>query len=625
MSIDELKRHRDLYYNGQPEISDAEYDALEQRLRAEGFDVAQVGAPVSNLFAEVAHDSPMLSLSKANTSAELKAFVDRFPDHKLSLWPKFDGVSISLRYEGGRLARAVTRGDGQVGEDVTDNIAPFVPATVPVPDSVEVRGEVVMLKSVFNQIKEQYGFSNPRNAAAGTVRKKTFDAGRSLTFMPFDVAGGDLDGDLPQELSSLGFAPVGYQEATSLQQIEAYISKAETDRDQLDYEIDGVVIKIADREVYEDLGATSHHPRGALAYKLAAEIQETKLEEVIWQVGKSGTIAPVGLVTPVFVAGTTISRVSLHNMAIIKERDLRIGDRVQIKRAGDVIPHIIGALAEQRSGSEQEIIPPGTCPSCGTRVTVKGNSEFIACDNKDCGSQAIRRLQHWASRAAADIDAIGEKWIVKMFEEGMLTRISDFYRLTREQLLSLDRMGEKSADRMLESIATSRGVGMRKALIGFSINLASEGTAKRLALAGYESIEEVAAASVSELEQIDDIGTAVANSLHDFLGSAAITEELAALRQYGVNLSVLDGDRPKADNLPFSGKKVCITGTLSAPRSEFKALLEQAGADVVSGVSAKTDFLICGANVGKSKTDKATKHNVEVMTEAQAVALVAGN
>lgn len=612
MSISELLRHRELYYNGNPEISDEQYDALEHRLRDEGVDVDGVGISVSGLFDDVQHQYPMLSLAKAHTPEDLEDFLKRFGDEKFLVGPKFDGVSIALHFEDGKLVRAVTRGDGVTGEDVTQNIAPWVPGTIPLNGSLEVRGEMLMLKSDFDKVSEELGFANPRNAASGTVRKKTIDERRKLKFMPFDVAG--VEGDIPDILDSIGF-PMTRFEVVEKVGIIPYIKQLEVDRNSLDFEVDGAVIKVADRGQFEALGSTSHHPRGALAYKLTPEVQVTTLNSVTWQVGKSGTVAPVGEVAPVLVAGTTISRVSLHNLSVIDEKDLKIGDTVQIKRAGDVIPHIIGPLVKQRKNHEQPIVPPGSCPSCEGSLTETGESRILVCENINCPAQASRRIQHWASRAAADIDALGEKLIQIMYDQGLVTRISDLYRLDTGDLLNLERMGEKRAANVISSIEKSKQVGMRKALIGFSIPLASEGTAKRLQKAGYENIERVMDATAENLEKIDDIGPQVAHSIVAFFGSADTIEEIRFLRDLGVNL---DAEKVEAVESALTGKRVCITGTLSMKRDEFKAILESMGAEVTGSVSKTTDILVCGENAG-SKRKKAESLGVTILSEKDAL------
>lgn len=642
---EEIRRHSELYYNDEPEISDAEFDALEAELRElqEAFPelrqdtpLQEVGAKASGLFSDVRHNVPMLSLDKAHTPEELGKFVDKFPGQRMALWPKFDGVSLSLLYEDGELVRAATRGDGNVGEDITANVKGYVDQ---VPDQLtervtcEVRGEVVMLKSDFEAYNasvddESKRLVNPRNAVSGTIRAKDREKvkDRKATFMAFDLVGyAPAEGrTLADELTELGFVVEGYREAETAEEIEAYIAELEENRDSLNYEVDGVVIKLADRAAYEAQGVTSHHPRGALAYKLAAEVQETTLEDLTWQVGKSGVVAPVAEVRPVFVAGTTIRRASLHNLSLIAERDIRIGDRIKIKRAGDVIPHVIGpADPSRRSGSEQVIEAPDSCPSCGGPLIEVGESRILQCENvQGCPAQQLRRLIHWGSRAAADIDAVGEKWIEKMVDAGLLSTPSDFYALTAEQLLETfegQRMGEKLAERMIASIESSKELGLRKAIIGFAIPLSSEGTAKRLCRNGYESIEQVASATQEELEQVEDVGPAVAESLVKFFGNPETVTEIEALRANGVNLDVLDEDRPVevADDAAYLGKTVCITGTLSVPRSEFRKILEGAGAKVTGSVSSKTDILVAGEEAG-SKLAKAEKLGIEILSEDEA-------
>lgn len=640
----EIRRHSELYYNDDPEISDAEFDALEAELRelqrfhpeiADG-SLEKVGAGASGLFDDVRHSQPMLSLAKAHTPEQLAAFIDRYPGQKMALWPKFDGVSLSLLYEKGRLVRAATRGDGTVGEDITANVVGEVaqiPDALPDPIDCEVRGEVVMLKSDFQaynaaQVDESKKLVNPRNAVSGTLRAKTREKvrDRKATFMAFDVVGfkAEAGRTLAEELTALGFTVDGYKEADDADEVTAYIAELEENRAALDYEVDGVVVKLADRAAYEAQGNTSHHPRAALAYKLAAEVQETALEDVTWQVGKSGAIAPVAEVAPVFVAGTTIRRASLHNITLIDERDIRIGDRILIKRAGDVIPHVDGpAEVSGRTGEEVVIAPPTECPSCGGPVVEIGESRILQCENvQGCPAQQLRRLVHWGSRAAADIDAIGEKWIEKMVEAGLLSKPSDFYTLTAGQLMDTfegQRMGERLAERMIASIEASKGIGLRRTIIGFAIPMAGGGTAKRLCRHGFKSVEQVAAADSSQLELVEDVGPAGASSMVQFFSLSETQKLIQELRENGVNLDVLVEDLPVevAADAAFVGKTVCITGTLSVPRSEFRKTLEAAGAKVTGSVSKTTDILVAGEKAG-SKIEKAEKLGVEVLTEDEA-------
>jgi DNA ligase (NAD+) len=336
-------------------------------------------------------------------------------------------------------------------------------------------------------------------------------------------------------------------------------------------------------------------------------------------------VAPVAVLEPVFVGGTTVTRATLANQEVIRARDVRIGDTVLVRRAGDVIPFVAGVLdASKRTGKEREVEPPSECPSCGQPLTEQGNSRELYCTNVACPAQTVRRLIHWASRAAADIDAIGPVWIERLNEAGDLERPSDFYALTRERLLEFERIADISADRMIESIDRSRGVGLRRALIGLSIPMASEGTAAKLCRAGFSSLEEVADAGEEALQQVEDIGPKVAASLHEHLGRAR--DEIARLRERGVNLDVLEEDLPPkvAADAPLAGKTVVITGSLADPRSgekvprpAFERLAERAGATTASSVSANTDMLITGDNVGATKTAKAEKLGVEVVDQAE--------
>jgi DNA ligase (NAD+) len=385
------------------------------------------------------------------------------------------------------------------------------------------------------------------------------------------------------------------------------------------------VLRLADRGAYAAAGTRSNSPRGALAFKFAAEEKTTVLADVVWDVGKIGKVAPVAVLEPVFVGGTTVTRATLANQEVIRARDVRIGDTVLVRRAGDVIPFVAGVLdASKRAGAEREIVAPAECPSCAQPLTEQGNSRELYCTNVACPAQTVRRLIHWASRAAADIEAIGPVWIERLSEAGLLERPSDFYALERDALLRFDGIADISADRMIESIEGSRDVGLRRALIGLAIPMASEGTAVRLCRAGYGSLEEVADGGAEALQQVEDIGPKVAASLHSHLNRDSTRAELARLRELGVNLDVSEEDLPPqvASDAPLAGKTVVVTGAIADPRSgekvprpAFQRLCERAGATTASSVSASTDMLICGANVGASKTAKAEKLGVEVVDQ----------
>jgi DNA ligase (NAD+) len=635
---------RDSYYRGEPQVADADYDALEDELREliaahpqhtpEPNPLDSVGAP-SVLHAPVRHRRPMLSLEKATKPEQVEAFFDRFPGQPVVVMPKLDGLSLSLVYERGRLARAVTRGDGTTGEDVTvltRALADGIPDAIGAGGRTEVRGELVMLRSTFAAYNAEHPdkpLINPRGAAAGTIRAKdpAAVAGRRLRFFAFDLETEDgARADVEEALTTLGFEAPAMRHCADAAEAQKVIAEIEQQRGELDYDLDGAVLRLADRNAYAAAGTRSNSPRGALAFKYAAEEKTTVLADVLWDVGKIGKVAPVAVLEPVFVGGTTVTRATLANQEVIRARDVRIGDTVLVRRAGDVIPFVAGVLdASKRTGAEREIEPPSDCPSCGQPLSEQGNSRELYCTNVACPAQTVRRLIHWASRGAADIDAIGPVWIERFCEAGLLERVSDFYALERDTVLSFDRIADISADRMIESIDRSRAVGLRRALIGLAIPMASDATAARLCRAGYRTLEEVADASEEELQQVEDIGPKVATSLRSHLNRDSTRAELARLRELGVDLDVREEDLPPkvAADAPLAGKTVVITGTIADPRSgekiprpTFQRLCERAGATTASSVSASTDMLICGENVGASKTAKAKKLGVEVVDQA---------
>src|SRR5215204_2123525 len=645
--IDELAPRitalREAYYGADPLVADADYDALEDELRGLIADhpelapdpnpLEQVGAPGA-LHAPVRHSRPMLSLEKASSPEQVLAFFARFPGQPVAVSPKLDGLSLALVFEGGRLVQAATRGDGRTGEDVTPLVrvlASGVPERVPSTGRVEVRGELLMLRSTFaayNEAHPDKPLINPRNAAAGTVRAKdpkTVEE-RRLRFFAFDLdTAGEVHDDLEAGLKALGFSAADMRHADGAAQAQEMIGEIETRRNELDYDLDGAVLRLADRTAYAAAGTRANSPRGALAFKYAAEEKTTLLADVIWDVGKIGKVAPVAVLEPVFVGGTTVTRATLANQEVIRARDVRIGDTVLVRRAGDVIPFVAGVLdASKRTGDEREITAPETCPSCEQALTEQGNSRELYCTNVACPAQTVRRLIHWASRAAADIDAIGPVWIERLNDAGALERTSDFYALERERLLEFDGIAEISADRMIESIDASRGVGLRRALIGLAIPMASEGTAARLCRAGFRSLEQVADAGEERLRQVEDIGPKVAASLHAHLNREGTRAELARLRELGVDLDVREEDLPPqvAADAPLAGKTVVVTGAIADPRSgekvprpAFQRLCERAGATTASSVSASTDMLICGTDVGASKIAKAEKLGVAVVDQ----------
>jgi DNA ligase (NAD+) len=639
----EVQRLNDLYYGtGDSTVPDAEFDALKDELAAlvaEHPDLAPVDNPLDKVNQPsqltgptIRHARPMLSLAKANTEEAIRVFCGRFPGKVFRVSEKLDGLSLSIVYVDGRLDYAATRGTGEVGEIVTDKVAhvlPDLPATVAEKGRIEVRGEAVMLRSVWSAYNEAHPdktLTNPRNGAAGTLMQKdplaAAAAGRVLSFFAF---GADRDG-AAVDVDALGGGIVDAATfvCDDADAVIAAIEAIGARRDSLDYDIDGAVVRLHDPAEFDAAGYNSAEPRGAIAFKYPPEERTTTLLAIEWQVGKVGRIAPRARVAPVFVGGVTVENVTMHNPKMIRERDLRVGDTVAVVRRGDVIPFVGRSLPELRDGSEQVVEPPTHCPSCQAELEVRGAGEERWCVNLQCPAQLTRRLMHWASRPAADMEGVGDTWIEKLADDGVLTSRAGFYRLTAEQLMSYDRMGATSAGNMIAAIEASKGLGLRRALIGLAIPRASDGTAKRLCLAGYESIEAVAAATVEELTAIRDIGTFVAESVVAFFQRDTVQTEIAELRELGVSLDVLDEDRPvdvaAAADSPLKGSTVVVTGAFThgvtgakISRPDLTRLVEQAGATASSSVSSTTDYLLAGANVGAAKTDKAEKLGVTVV------------
>jgi DNA ligase (NAD+) len=651
----QIDRHRGLYARGVPELVDADYDALEAELRrllVEHPEIDLEDNPLDRPWAPelvpgqtIRHSRPMLSLEKATRPEQLDAFVARFPGQAFRVTPKLDGISLAIAYSGGELEYVATRGDGRDGERVTDKARLVVlglPQSVDAPGRVEVRGEAVMLRSVweaYNEAHPDRPLANPRNAAAGTLvhqsPQQCVDEGRTLRFFAFDLFEESApDAVFADRLAELGFEVPDVFEAAGGDEVRAAIEEIASRRDSYDFLIDGAVVRLAARRAFEAAGFTSAAPRGAIAWKYPAEERMTVLKAVTWPVGKIGRVVPRAEVEPVFVGGTTVTYATLHNPRLVAERDIRIGDTVRIMRRGDVIPFISGSVPERRTGDERPIEVPTHCPSCGTALVVKGTGEELWCENLQCPAQAVRRLIHWASRHAADMEGVGTTWIEKLAEDGVLERPSDFYALTVERLVGYERMGETLASSMVASIDRSRGLGLRRALIGLAIPMASEGVAKRLCQAGYERIEDIAGATAEELDEIRDIGPKVAQSIAAYFARPEVREEIARLRAAGVDLDVRDEDRPvevaAAADTPLKGATVVVTGAFSDPDSGAKVarpalvrLLEQAGATNASSVSASTTMLIAGDNVGTAKTEKAAKLGVQVVDQAQAWAWLA--
>ncbi len=645
----DLRRWREQYYAAEPTIDDATYDEHEDELRAllaqhpeltpQDNPLEEVGARPGARRA-IRHARPMLSLAKVNPDqreAGVREFAERFPGQPLRVTPKLDGVSLSIVYEDGELAWVATRGDGTTGEDVTSaarHVLPELPGTLDgVTGRVELRGEAVMLQSVFdayNAAHPDKPLANPRNACAGTLLQKEPQAaalGRTRAAV-LRVRRGGRDLTL-SDIEQQGIYVPDVAVVEGADAVLERIAAIEAQRSANDFDIDGIVVQLDSARAFAAAGFRSSTPRGAVAIKLPAEERETILRDISWDVGSGGKVVPRAVLEPVFVGGTTVSSATLANQEVVRARGVKIGMRVMVKRAGDVIPFVSGPAPGPQPDDVRDAEIPTRCPSCDTELQERGNSRELFCPNLDCPAQTLRRLEWWAGRAAADMEAVGATWIARLYEDGKLRSPADFYTLTQEDLLAYDRMGEISSGRFVESIERSKGMGLRRAIIGFGIRHTREGNAKRLCQAGFASVEEVMAATEEDLAEVKDIGPVVAASIVEYFARPEVREMVALLREYGVDLDVKDEDRPvdvaEAAQTPLKGATVVVSGGIVHPetgekvaRPAFVRLLEQAGATNASSVSASTTYLVTGNDVGASKTAKAQKLEVAVVDQGVA-------
>jgi DNA ligase (NAD+) len=646
----EIVQHDYRYYvQDSPSIPDSEYDRLMrelQSLEAEFPDLVDPQSPTQRVggealegFVEVSHVIPMLSLANAFSSDEIRQFHDRvvrgleIPSVNYVAEPKLDGVAIALRYKDGRLQQAATRGDGNTGEDVTSNVRTI--AAIPLqliqregsaawPASLEVRGEIYMPLAGFEaynaRAREEGGkeFVNPRNAAAGSLRQldPRLTAQRPLAFYAYSVVAAD---GLPQShyealqlLRNWGF-PVN-PEIRRVRDAEgciAYYEEMSLKRERLAYDIDGVVFKVDDRDQQLTLGFVSRAPRWAIAQKFPAQEEITRLLEIDVQVGRTGAITPVARLEPVFVGGVTVTNATLHNLDEIQRKDVRAGDWVVVRRAGDVIPEVARVVIERREGEPAEFRMPDRCPVCGSAVERdEGEAAFRCTGGLFCGAQRIRSIQHFASRRAMDIEGLGEKLVVQLVDSGLVHSIADLYKLGREQLIELERMGEKSADNLLLELERSKTPDLDCLLFALGIREVGEVTARSLAL-HFTSLENVIGASEEELIEVPDVGPVVASHVHAFFREPHNTEVIRDLEQAGLRWKAVETG---AGEQPLAGQTWVLTGTLGMPRARAKSMLESLGARVTGSVSAKTSVVLAGEAAG-SKLRKAESLGIEVIDE----------
>lgn len=649
----EIEQHNFRYYVlDRPTVPDAEYDALMRELEAleakhpdwvtPDSPTRTVGAPPSHAFETVEHEVPMLSLDNAFDAGEFEAF-DRRVRERLErdgpitylAEPKFDGLAISLTYEGGVLARAATRGDGRRGEDVTANVRTIesVPYSIdlPVDSRVEIRGEVVMTHESFaelNRRAERRGekvFANPRNAAAGSLRQKDprVTAGRPLHFFAYGI--GAAAGIEPPETQSGWldrFERLGFAVAENRARVEgaeaarAFHDSLGEKRAGLAFDIDGVVYKVDSLADQQRLGFVARAPRWAIAWKFPAEEKLTRVRAVEFQVGRTGALTPVARVEPVAVGGVTVANVTLHNMDEIERKDVRIGDWVRIRRAGDVIPEIVEVLPERRPADARKIELPETCPECGSEVIRDADEAVARCTGGlYCPAQRREAIRHFASRRAMDIDGLGEKWISLFLERGLVEHVDDLFRLDRDDLIALPRMGPKSADNLLDSLEKAKETTLGRFLYALGIREVGEVTAEALAR-HFRDLDALMNASEEDLQAVEDVGPVVARHVHAFFRQPHNREVIEGLLAAGVHWPTPEAP---ANDAPLAGMTFVITGTLpEITRDEASDRLTALGAKVTGSVSKKTTALIAG-EAGGSKLDKAEKLGVPVL-DAEALA-----
>ncbi|NVJ61107.1 MAG: NAD-dependent DNA ligase LigA [Gammaproteobacteria bacterium] len=662
--IEQLRKtindHNHAYYVlDDPTITDIEYDRLLrelQQLEEQHPDLItpdsptqRVGAKADSAFAEVEHLVPMLSLDNVFDEDELSQFARRINERlendenrAIVCEPKLDGLAVSLLYEKGKLVQAATRGDGRIGENITQNVRTI--KSVPLelrgnyPDKVEVRGEVFMTKASFESINEaarandEKVFANPRNAAAGSLRQldPAITAKRNLSIYVYSLGladGVDLAGshyDRLQQIKSWGL-PIcpevklkqGFTECLE------YYHDILNRRDDLPYEIDGVVYKVDDIEDQEQLGFVARAPRWAIAHKFPAQEETTVLEKVDFQVGRTGAITPVARLQPVFVGGVTVSNATLHNMDEINRLDVHEGDTVIIRRAGDVIPQVMSVIKERRPKDAKAISMLTECPICQSPVEREEDQAIYRCTGGlFCQAQRKEAIKHFASRKAMNIDGLGDKLVEQMSEAKLITSIADLYRLTVEQLITLERMGEKSAENLINALEKSKQTTLAKFIYSLGIREVGEVTAQTLAVE-LNDIDTVKASSEQELVALPDIGPIVAKHIVAFFANEENNKVIADLIELGVNWPKVE--KPSADEQPLLGKTIVLTGSFEAmSRNEAKDKLVALGAKVSGSVSAKTDLVIAGPGAG-SKLKKAQELKIEVADEEQLIALLNNN
>ena len=649
----EIIDHEKKYYlDNDPQISDAEFDALMAKLRrleqehpelvVPESPTQRVGGKPAEGFAAVRHRTPMLSLDNVYSVEEFEEFEARtrklLPGRRIEYVAelKIDGLSVSLLYRDGRLTRAVTRGDGVQGDDVTGNARTIksLPLSLPDKRDIEIRGEIYLPFSSFREInrareaREEPLFANPRNAAAGSIRlldPREVAARRLDAFFYTLMVEGEEPASQKESLETIRGLGLKinphWRICPDAAAVTAYWREWTEKRDSLEYDVDGIVIKVNDAAQRRDLGMTAKFPRGAISFKFPARQATTRLRDIIVQVGRTGALTPVAVLDPVSISGTTVSRATLHNEDEIRRKDIRIGDIVLVERSGDVIPRIVGPMKDRRSGAETAFVPPDRCPVCRALVHRAEDEVVSRCENPSCPAKLRESLLHFAGRRAMDVEGLGEALVDQLLEKKLVAAIPDLYALRVETLADLDRMGPKSARNLVDEIEKSKSRDAGRLIFALGIRHVGEKTAGTLA-DRYGDIDALAAAGEEELRGIEDVGPVVAESLVFFFRQPENRGLLEKLRAAGLNFRS-ERKEPEGGR-PLAGKTFVLTGTLDAyTRDEARTALEAAGATVTDSVSKKTTYLVAGADAG-SKLEKARKLGVPVLTEKDLDALLKG-
>ncbi|MEJ2901877.1 NAD-dependent DNA ligase LigA [Pedobacter panaciterrae] len=649
--VKELNQHSYNYYVlAMPTIADYEFDKkLEElgKLEKEHPEFAdpdsptlKVGGEITKTFTTVKHRWPMLSLGNTYNEQDLRDFDERVrktigESFEYVCELKFDGLSISLTYEDTRLVRAVTRGDGTKGDDVTTNVKtinniPHKLKNEEVPPLFEIRGEIFMHRAAFerlNKEREELGeiqYANPRNFAAGTVKMQD---SKEVARRPLDCFLYSLNTDKNyfkthweslQTLKSWGFnVSTNSKLVSNIDDVLLFIKHWETERFKLSYDIDGIVIKVNSYAQQQELGFTAKSPRWAISFKFKAEEVETILEKVTYQVGRTGAVTPVANLKPVQLAGTTVKRATLHNANEIERLDLHEGDSVFVEKGGEIIPKIINVNLDKRKAGAPKIIYPSVCPECqSTLIRKEGEVAYYCPNDEACPPQIVGKIQHFIGRKAMNIDGLGDETIETFYQKGLVKHISDLYTLHEkaEELKTLDRFGERSIENMLKGIEESKQMPFEKVLFGLGIRYVGETVAKKLAF-GAKDIEKLSTASLEELTAIDEIGQRIAESIIEYFGNPEHLHQIGLLKSYGLQFEAIENEIAlQSDKL--TGKTFVISGVFeNYSREELKDLIESNGGKILSGISAKLNYLLAGDNMGPSKLDKAKKLNVPLISE----------